>query len=71
MTAKEAAKEANMQNIRSIQESKFADINFSDFSSLTFKVPVEKVVIDEEELPGIEIGGILNLENLSRTVFID
>ena len=33
--------------------------------------PVEKVVIDEEELDGIEINGILNLENLPRTVFID
>ena len=32
---------------------------------------MEKVVIDEEELHGIEIYGILNLENLSRTVFID
>ena len=71
MTAKEAAKEANMQNIRKKQESKFPDIYFFDFSSFTFKVPVEKVVIDAEELHGIEIGGILNLENLSRTVFID
>ena len=33
--------------------------------------PVEKVVIDEEELDGIEINRILNLENLPRTVFID
>ena len=33
--------------------------------------PVEKVVIDEEELDGIEIDGILKLENLPRTVFID
>ena len=32
---------------------------------------VEKVVIDEEELHGIEIDGILNLGNLPRTVFID
>ena len=32
--------------------------------------PVEKVVIDEEELDGIEVDGVLNLENLSRTVFI-
>ena len=36
-----------------------------------FSSPLEKVVIDKEELPGIEIDGILNLENLSRTVFID
>ena len=54
-----------------MQVSTFADINFSDFSSFIFKVPVVKVVIDEEELHGIEIDGILNLENLSRTVFID
>ena len=27
--------------------------------------------MDKEELHGIEIDGILNLENLSRTVFID
>ena len=37
---------------------------FSDFSSFTFKVPVEKVVIDEEELHGIQIDGILNLEDI-------
>ena len=48
----------------------FTDINFSDFSSFVFKVPVEKVVIDEEKFYGIEIV-ILNLENLSRIVFID
>ena len=47
-----------------MQDSTFTDISFSDFSSFIFKVPVEKVVIDEEEL---EIDGILNLENLSRT----
>ena len=43
---------------------------FFYFSSFIFKVPVEKVV-DEEELHGVEIDGILNFENLSRTVFID
>ena len=32
--------------------------------SFIFKFRVEKVVIDEEELHGIEIDGILNLENL-------
>ena len=45
----------------------FADINFSDFfccCCFIFEVPVEKVVIDEEELHGIETDGILNLENL-------
>ena len=47
-----------------MQGSKFADIYFYEFSSFIFKVPVEKVVIDEEELHGIEIDGILNLENL-------
>ena len=41
------------------------------FRFVIFKVSVEEVVIDEEELHGIEIAGILNLENLSRTVFID
>ena len=59
------------KNIRNIQYSTLADINFSDLSSFIFKVPVEKVVIEEEELHDIEIDGILNLENLSRTVFID
>ena len=43
------------------QDSTFADIYFSEFSSFIFKVPVEKVVIDEEELHGIEIDGSLNL----------
>ena len=49
-----------------MQDSKFADIYFSEFSSFIFKVPVEKVVIDEEEvLHGIEIDGFVNLlENL-------
>ena len=51
-----------------MQDSKFAD--FSNFSSFSFKVshvfteekdPVEKAVIDVEELDGIEIDGILNL----------
>ena len=36
--------------------SKFADIYFSEFSSFIFKVPVEKVVIDEEELHSIDEG---------------
>ena len=59
------------KNIRNIQYSTVADITFSDFSSFIFKIPVEKVVKDEEALPDIEIDGILNFENLSRTVFID
>ena len=47
-------------------------INFSDFSSFIFKAPIEKVAsLDEEELHGIEIDGILNLDNISRTVFIN
>ena len=32
--------------------------------------PVEQNVTDVEELDGIKIDGILNLENLPRTVFI-
>ena len=55
---------------RIMQYSTFADINFSDFSSFIFEVPVEKDVIDEEELHGIKIDGILNRGSLSRTVFI-
>ena len=35
----------------------FAGIGFSDCSSFISKVPVEKVVIDEEEVHSIEIGG--------------
>ena len=64
-----------------MQDSKFADIDFSDFSSFIFKVnhvfmeekdnPAEKVAIDEEDLDNIEKDSILNLENLPRTVFID
>ena len=59
------------KNIRNIQYLTFADIIFSDFSSLIFKDPIEKVVLDEEKLHSIEVDGILNLQNLSRTVFID
>ena len=40
----------------------FGDIDFSDFSSFIFEVPVEKVVIYQEEFHGIEIDGILNLD---------
>ena len=62
------AKEANRQKYtKKIQYSTFADINFSDFSNSLQK----KGAIYEEDLHGIEIDGILNLENLSRTVFID
>ena len=32
--------------------------------------PVEKVVIEEEELDGIETYDIFNLGNLPRTVFV-
>ena len=42
----------------------FGDIDFSDFSSFIFEVPVEKVVIDKKELHGIKIDRILSLENL-------
>ena len=33
-----------------MQDSTFSDNYFSEFFSFIFKVPVEKVVIDEEEL---------------------
>ena len=36
--------------------SKFADIYFSEFSSFIFKVPEEKLVTDDEELHGIDVG---------------
>ena len=68
---KKRPKKQICKNIQNIHESTFADIHFSDFSSFTFEVPLEKIVTDEEELHGIEIDGILNLEILSRTVFID
>ena len=57
---------------KNIQGSIFADIYFYEFTSFIFKVPLEKVVIGEEEvldeeevLHGIEIDGFVNLlENL-------
>ena len=65
---------------KKIQDCALADIDFSDFSIFIFKVnhvfieykdnPVEDVVIDEEELDGIEIDIVLNLENLPTTVRI-
>ena len=64
-----------------MQETMFADNNFSDICSLIFKVIhlfiakeddlSEKVVTDEEELDGINIDGIGILEDLPRIVFID
>ena len=64
-----------------MQDSTFADIDFSDFPTSIFKVnhvfiekkdnPVEKVVIDEKVVDGTEIDSILNLENLPKTVLID
>ena len=54
-----------------MQYSTFSDVTFSVFSSFIFKISVEKIVIDEEELQVIETDDILNLENLSRTVFIN
>ena len=63
-----------------IQETTFADIDRSAFSSFIFKVNhvfMEKkensseVVIDEEELDGFEIDGIENLQDLPRTVIIN
>ena len=49
-----------------MRDSNFVDIYFSDFSSFIFKVPVEKFVIDEEELHCIDIDDILNLDNVHR-----
>ena len=37
-------------------QDQFAAIYFSEFSSFISKVPVEKVVIDEEELHGVDVG---------------
>ena len=53
------------KNIRNIQDSTFAGINFSDSSSFIFKVPVEQVVIDEEELHSIEIDQCSSIENIA------
>ena len=44
-----------------MQDSKFADIGFSDFCRFALKISVDKVAIDQEELHGIEIDGILNI----------
>ena len=61
-----------------MQDSMFPDIDFSIFILKVNHVflegkdnSVEKVVTDEEELDGIEIGDILNLQNIPRPVFID
>ena len=63
-----------------MQDSTFAVLSFSDFPIFIFKVnqvfiqekknSVGKVVLYEEELDGIEIDGMLNLENLPGTVLI-
>ena len=60
-----------MQKYATYTGSTFTDIDFSDCFSFILKTPLENVVIDQEEVHGIEIDGILNLENLSRTVLID
>ena len=59
----------------------FAGIDFSNFSDFIFKANhvfienkdniSEKVVIDDEELDGIDIDGIGNLKDLPRILFID
>ena len=64
-----------------MHKTMFANIYFSNFSSFIFKSnhafivkednPSEKVVIDKEELYGIDIDGIGNLEDFPRTVFIN
>ena len=63
-----------------MQDSTFAVLSFSDFPIFIFKVnqvfmkekenSVEKVVLYEEYLDGIEIDCMLNLENLHGTVLI-
>ena len=63
-----------------MQDSTFAVLSFSDFPIFIFKVnqvfmqekenSVRKVVLYEEKLDGIEIYGMLNLENLPGTVLI-
>ena len=62
-----------------IKETTFADIDSFNVSSFIFKEnhvlieennPSEKIVIDEEELDGIDRDGIGNLEDLLRLVFI-
>ena len=45
-----------------MQDPKFADVYFYEFSRFIFKVPVEKVVIDEKELHGIDV------EELTRNI---
>ena len=65
-----------------MQETTLVGIDFSDFSSFIFAVnhflteeednPLEeKVVLDQEELDGVDIDGIRNLEDLRRIVFIE
>lgn len=64
-----------------MQDPTFADIEFSNFSSFIFKLNhvfmeenenlEEKFIVGEEELDGIAIDGILDLENLPRIVSID
>ena len=62
-------------------DSTFTDTDFSNLSSFIFRVNhifvgekdklVEKNATNEEELDDIEIDGILDLENLPRTISID
>ena len=62
-------------------DSTYADTDFSNLSSFIFRVNhifvgekdklVEKNATNEEELDDIEIDGILDLENLPRTISID
>ena len=64
-----------------IQILTLANIDFSGFYSFIFKLnqvfseekgnPVEKFGKDEDELNGIEIDSIWNLEYLPSTVYID
>ena len=64
-----------------LPETMFAGIDFSNFSDFIFKANhvfienkdniSEKVVIDDEELDGIDIDGVGNLKDLPRILFID
>ena len=74
----DSAYETNIYEIKS--RNYVADIDSFYFSSFIFKKnhgfiqkgnPLEKVVIVEKELDGIDIDDIGNLEDSSRLVFID
>ena len=67
--------DANIAGRNKIQDSKLADIILIFYFYFQNKLrfygrkdnPVEKVLLEEEELDGIEVYDILKLENLPRT----